>query len=79
MQLLLRNVASRLGSGGIEEIKEHAWLQDVEWEKILSKKMKAPFRPIVSHVPLRASKRTTSPTKNRFPKTQSLRMRRRCC
>ena len=30
-KLLLRNPDQRLGSNGIEEIKEHPWLADVEW------------------------------------------------
>ena len=46
MQLLLRNGNARLGAMGIEEIKHHPWLQDVEWEKLTAKKLKAPFRPI---------------------------------
>jgi hypothetical protein len=31
---------------GIDEIKQHAWLQDVEWDRLLARKAKAPFRPI---------------------------------
>lgn len=47
IKLLLRNPQARLGVNGIEEIKEHQWLADVEWERIEQKKLKAPFKPIV--------------------------------
>ena len=46
MQLLLRNGNARLGAIGIKEIKQHPWLQDVEWERLAAKKLKVPFRPI---------------------------------
>ena len=47
IQLLLRNPQARLGANGIEEIMVHPWLCDVEWERLILKKVKAPFRPVV--------------------------------
>ena len=43
----MRNPNARLGAAGIDEIKEHPWLQDVDWDKLLAKRIRAPFRPIV--------------------------------
>jgi len=33
--LLERDVKKRLGSGGIEEIKRHAFFKGVKWEDVL--------------------------------------------
>ena len=49
IQLLLRNPDQRLGANGIEEIKDHPWLADIEWDKIYHRKAKSPFRPIVTN------------------------------
>ena len=31
---------------GINELKEHKWMKNVNWDDILIKKIKAPFIPI---------------------------------
>lgn len=33
-QLLQRNPDKRLGTNGIEEIKKHPWLSDVDWKSL---------------------------------------------
>lgn len=44
--LLARNPFQRLGSKrGVEEIKEHEWLQDIDWDMILKKKIDPMWRP----------------------------------
>eukprot|EP00919_Chromeraceae_sp_WS-2016_P027206 GHVR01064670.1.p1 GENE.GHVR01064670.1~~GHVR01064670.1.p1 ORF type:complete len:144 (-),score=9.81 GHVR01064670.1:328-759(-) len=45
-QLLIRNPDQRLGANGINEIKNHPWFVDIDWQKMANKKLKAPFIPI---------------------------------
>jgi serum/glucocorticoid-regulated kinase 2 len=45
-RLLQRKPSARLGVHGIEEIKNHPWLQDVPWSLISLKEVKAPFVPL---------------------------------
>ena len=79
IQLLLRNPQVRLGVNGIEEVRNHPWLADVEWERIEQKKLKAPFKPIVIPLLPRASTRTTNPTNSRSLKTLSSKTRSKPC
>lgn len=44
-KLLKRNPKERLGINGPLEVKNHAWLVDVEWKKVLEKKLKSPYKP----------------------------------
>lgn len=45
-RLLERNPNKRLGyNGGVEEIKEHEWLQDIDWKMFLSKKVTPLWKP----------------------------------
>ena len=37
---------SRLGSNGIQEIKQHEFFYDTDWDKIQSKLVKPPFVPV---------------------------------
>ena len=68
-KLLLRNPERRLGAAGIEEIKDHPWLADIDWDRLLQKKIKSPFKPNVT-IPLpRASNKTTIITKGKSPRT----------
>jgi hypothetical protein len=46
-KLLIRNPLNRLGANGIEELKEHPWLRDVDWYKMSKKQIKAPYIPVV--------------------------------
>ena len=44
-QLLQRKPKKRLGYNGIEEIKNHPWMRDIDWEELLKKNIEAPFIP----------------------------------
>ena len=43
--LLQRKPNKRLGYKNIEEIKEHPWMKDINWELLAKKELKAPFLP----------------------------------
>ena len=43
-KLIQRKPESRLGHRGIQELKEHPWLQGYEWEKLYTKQMKSPIK-----------------------------------
>jgi len=49
--LLEKDPEKRLGSGpgATQEIKDHPWFQDVEWEAYLKKEVKAPFIPVIQN------------------------------
>mmetsp|Transcript_19400 Transcript_19400/g.40921 ORF Transcript_19400/g.40921 Transcript_19400/m.40921 type:complete len:733 (-) Transcript_19400:80-2278(-) len=44
-RLLDKNEVTRLGVNGCEEIMSHAWFREVNWEDIISDKMRPPFVP----------------------------------
>lgn len=43
--LIQRKAEKRLGSGGIEEVKNHKWFNGFEWKLLYNKKLAAPFVP----------------------------------
>jgi serine/threonine protein kinase len=43
--LLNKDPHQRLGSQGIEEIKQQAWCQGIDWPRTLRRRIVAPFRP----------------------------------
>ena len=43
--MLQRKPHKRLGAYGIEEIKAHEWIRDMDWEKLKNKELVAPFVP----------------------------------
>ena len=43
--LLQRKPRKRLGYNGIDEIKKHPWMKDIDWELLFQKKLEAPFIP----------------------------------
>lgn len=45
-QLLSKNPGSRL-AGGFESIKSHPWFISIHWEKILSKSLPTPYKPLL--------------------------------
>ena len=47
-KLIQRKQAKRLGYNGIEEIKSHPWLKDINWKEIYLHKIKSPFVPEIS-------------------------------
>lgn len=46
-RLLKRRANQRLGKNGINEIKEHSWLKDVNWNQLYKKELSSPFIPKV--------------------------------
>ena len=44
-KLLIRKANKRLGSEGIDELKTHPWMKDINWENISQKKITPPFIP----------------------------------
>ena len=46
-KLLERDPASRLGTNGHQEVMNHPWFSDIDFDKILNKEVKAPFKPII--------------------------------
>ncbi|XP_031825479.1 ribosomal protein S6 kinase 2 beta isoform X1 [Nomia melanderi] len=46
--LFKRTPANRLGSGGVEEIKNHVFFATIDWEALYKKEIKPPFKPAVS-------------------------------
>lgn len=44
-KLLQRKPQNRLGANGIQEVKEHVWLKNVDWQGLMQKKILAPFVP----------------------------------
>jgi len=44
--LLERNPKKRLGSGGVDEIKNHPFFKGIDWKNLLDKKIKTPFKPL---------------------------------
>ena len=44
-KLLYRKPHKRLGCNNINEIKEHSWFKNINWDELLNKKMKSPFIP----------------------------------
>ena len=48
-KLLKRKPSQRLGFNGVDEIMSHPWLEDIDWNKMLSKKYPSPFMPDFNH------------------------------
>ena len=44
-KLLQRKAKKRLGYNGVEEIKNHAWMKDIDWDLLFKKKIDAPYIP----------------------------------
>ena len=44
-KLLQRKPQKRLGYNGIDEIKNHQWMSDIDWDSLFKKKIQAPFIP----------------------------------
>ncbi|XP_036147189.1 ribosomal protein S6 kinase 2 beta [Monomorium pharaonis] len=45
--LFKRNPVNRLGSGGVEEIKNHNFFATIDWDALYKKEIKPPFKPAV--------------------------------
>ncbi|CAG9326973.1 unnamed protein product [Blepharisma stoltei] len=44
-QLIQRRPQNRLGFNGINEVKNHPWVRNVEWDKLFRKEIKPSFKP----------------------------------
>jgi serine/threonine protein kinase len=44
-KLLIRKGDLRLGHGGINELKEHPWMENIDWKLLAEKKVQPPFVP----------------------------------
>jgi serine/threonine protein kinase len=44
-KLLIRKPEKRLGYNGIEELKSHPWMKEIDWEKLALKKIEPSFIP----------------------------------
>ena len=49
-RLIQRKPNNRLGLNGPEEVKEHPWLKDFPWNKLLNREVEPPFLPSVINV-----------------------------
>jgi len=45
LQLLNKNPQERLGTKGPQEIKDHKWFSDINWEELSQRKLNPPFKP----------------------------------
>ena len=46
-KLLERNPTKRLGYGGYEEIQNHPWFKDIDWDALYRKEIEPPYKPSV--------------------------------
>lgn len=44
-KLIQRKPANRMGLNGSEEVKQHVWLKNFDWDSLLSKQMEPAFYP----------------------------------
>ena len=51
-KMIQRKPHLRLGANGIEEILNHPWLADFNWDALENKRLTAPFTPNVFPPPL---------------------------
>ena len=48
LQLLEKDPKNRLGTkNGFEDLKQHPWLADIDWDQIEAKKVVPPYKPKV--------------------------------
>lgn len=47
-KILQKEPNRRLGHHGAKEVKEHPWFGELNWDSLLSRKIKAPFTPKLS-------------------------------
>lgn len=48
--LLHRDPSKRLGANGGREIKRHIFFSNIDWSRLLAKKIQPPFKPTVESV-----------------------------
>ena len=47
-RLIQRKPINRLGLNGPEEVKNHPWIKDYPWKKLMEKELEAPYVPNVN-------------------------------
>lgn len=72
-RLIQRRPEARLGTNGIEEVKQHPFFKKMDWEKLEQRKILAPFLPQVQRSPRRQSRKTTATTRSASPRTRKSR------
>lgn len=50
--LLMRKPSERLGYDGPEQVRQHPWLADLDWDKLLRKEIESPFREMSNDCPI---------------------------
>lgn len=47
---MIKDPKQRLGNGiyGFQNVKDHPWFQNIDWDAMLKKEVKAPFKPKLS-------------------------------
>lgn len=50
-QLLRKDPSQRLGGGpgDSEELKQHEWFADIDWDSLFHRQLEPPFTPVLSH------------------------------
>ena len=46
-KLILRKPTNRLGQNGAQDLKDHPWFKDFDWDSLFKKKLGSPFIPPV--------------------------------
>lgn len=44
-KLIQRRPKARLGWGGSDQLRTHAWLRDFPWNELMSGELQSPFKP----------------------------------
>lgn len=50
--LIQRKPANRLGLNGAQDVKNHPWFAEFDWEKLKRKELQAPYKPSPGEVNL---------------------------
>jgi len=49
-RLLSKDPKARLGAKGAEEVKQHPFFKDVNWEAVMNKEITPPYLPMLSSI-----------------------------
>ncbi len=45
--MIERKPSNRLGINGPFEVKNHVWIRDYPWDKLIKRQLQAPFLPVI--------------------------------